>query len=172
MTDGQHAAHGAAHDTGHGARVAALERNLDRLSREVSELAETLGAESRLAGEEAVGAELLAGRELVAGLGIVWETAQQLGDVQVRQLELWLDDQLATLTHLPQQTLEGRGADVLRQHLRRRASHLSQGARQTLTILSRQSSRALAVMGSLWQPYLNVLRQDRASSRQPRPDRS
>lgn len=141
-------------------RLADTRHGFSRLSHEAEELAHSLEGESRLAGEEAVGAELLATRDLVAHLGIAWDTAEQLGDIYVRQLRLLADDFRTTAAQL----LPGEQRPPLRQvisaHLDRRLRHTGEGLEQGIEVCSRQSARACGSLLELWAPFLAVVRSD------------
>jgi hypothetical protein len=141
-------------------RLTDMRDNLDRLTHEAEELAQSLEDESQLAGEEAVGAELLMTRDLVAHLGIAWDTAEQLGDIYVRQLRLLADDYRITAVAL----LPGERRAPLRQvvsaHVDRRLRHASEGLEQGIEVFSRQTARACGSLLELWAPFLAVVRSD------------
>ena len=141
-------------------RLSAFKKDLDRLTREAEELAESYGAQSRLAGEEAVGAEILVSRDLVAHLGILWDTMEQLGDIAGRQARYFTDDYRATLGKL----LGGSGADnrgaALARLLENRLTHLAEGLEQGIEVMSAQSEKACEALFELWSPFFSVVRQD------------
>jgi len=139
-------------------RVAELEQKLDSLSEQVESLTGELGRNSRLAGEEALGAELLAARDLVAHFGIAWETAEQLGGVWRDQTRLCFEDYRRTVSRLASGTRAGPG--VMGEHIERRINHLADGAEQTARVLFRQSELAAASLTGLWAPLAGVIRRD------------
>jgi len=141
-------------------RLDTLRRNLDRLTEEAEELADSFERDRRLAGEEAVGAELLATRDLVAHLGIALDTATGLADVQARQLRLLLEDYAATWS-----SLQGNGGapepfSVLNDHVSRRLEHVTEGVNESIELISTQSERAWEALYRLWAPFAAVVRQD------------
>jgi hypothetical protein len=141
-----------------------LHHELDRLTHEVEELAASLDGETRLArrlaGEEAVGAELLATRDLVAHLGIAWDTAEQLGDIYVRQLRLLMDDYRTTAAALLSSEGLAPLPQVVNAHLDRRLRHAGEGLEQGIEVFSRQSAKACGSLLELWAPFLAVVRSD------------
>lgn len=137
-----------------------LRRDLDRLTRDAEELAESLGDESRLAGEETLGAELLAGREVSAQAGILWETAEQLGDLYLRQARLFANDHTATLRSLLDRSRRQSVTTVIGHHLDRRLRHNLDALAQGIDIMSTQSERTCQSISNLWAPFLAVVRRD------------
>ncbi|MDZ7669008.1 MAG: hypothetical protein U5Q16_06130 [Gammaproteobacteria bacterium] len=143
----------------------ALRRDLDRLTQEAEELAESVQGESRLAGEETLGAELLAGRELTAQAGILWETAEQLGELCLRQTRLFAEDHTATFRSLLDDSARHSLQTVIGRHLERRLRHNLTGLEQGIDILSTQSERTCQSVIHLWAPFLAVVRRDWAERR-------
>jgi len=142
-----------------------LRRDLDRLTREAEELAKSLQGQSRLTGEEALGAELLAGRELTAQAGIIWETAEQLGDLCLRQARLFAEDHTATLRSLLDTSARHSLQSVVGRHLERRLRHNLDGLEHFIGIMSTQSQRTCRSVIHLWAPFLAVVRRDWAERR-------
>lgn len=142
-------------------RASAFHKDLDRLAREVGKVR----TESRLAGEEAMGAELLATRDLVAHLGIAWETAEQLGDIASRQAQHFAEDHLKTLSQWLDGTAVRDPGTALGRHLERRLTHLTEGLQQSIEVASVQSEKTWQAMLTLWSPFFSVLRQDWAGQR-------
>ena len=140
-------------------RLSAFRKDLDRLAREAEALTESLGADSRLAREEAVGAEILATRDLMTHLGIVWDTVEQLGDLAGRQARLFVEDYLTTMSILLDGTAREQGA-VLGAHVERRLTHIAQGLDQSIEVLSTQSQKACDSLFRIWSPFFSVVRQD------------
>jgi hypothetical protein len=146
-------------------RLSAFRKDIDRLAREVEALSGSFDAEARLAGEEVVGAELLATRDLVAHLSILWETAEQMGDLYARQFRYWVDDNAETLSALVSGAVLRDGGTVLGNHLERRITHLGEGMTQSAELLISQSAKASETLFTLWKPFLAVLRADWAGRR-------
>lgn len=117
----------------------------------------------RIAGEEAVGAELLATRDLIAHVGIAWDTAEQMGDLAARQARYLLDDYLTCAAAMAGRS-DGDPAEQRRRafenHIERRVGHVVEGVEQTIELLSTQSERAWDALFQLWSPFLAVVRQD------------
>lgn len=143
----------------------ALRHNLDRLRREAEELAESLQGESRLAGEESLGAELLAGREMSAQAGILWETAEQLGDLCLRQARLFAEDHTATFRCLLDDSSRHSFQTMVGRHVERRLRHNLDGVAQGIDIMAAQSERTCQSIINLWAPFLAVVRKDWAERR-------
>jgi hypothetical protein len=141
-------------------RLETLRRNLDRLTREAEDLADTIERDRRLAGEEAVGAELLATRDLVAHLGIAWETLEGLGDLYARQARLLAGDYADTWKALTREGVSRSVHEVIGAHLERRVDHVTAGVNEGIELLSSQSERACHVLIRLWAPFTAVVRQD------------
>lgn len=141
-------------------QLSAFKKDLDRLAREVDELSGSMQAETRLAGEEAVGAELLASRELVAQLGIIWDTVEQLGDLYARQLRYWVDDHADTLSAVVSGSSARTAPAIIGAHVERRVAHVTEGLQQSARLLSSQSAKASDTLYHLWKPFLAVMRQD------------
>ncbi|MFU8816651.1 MAG: hypothetical protein ACNA7W_14980 [Pseudomonadales bacterium] len=146
-------------------RLSAFKKDLDRLAREVDELSGSMQAETRLAGEEAMGAELLASRELVAQLGILWDTAERFGDLYARQLRYCVADHASTWSALLGGAARGDAPAIIGEHVERRVIHLAEGVQQSAQLLSGQSAKASQTLYNLWKPFLAVLRQDWAGRR-------
>ena len=85
------------------------------------EAAGSLRRDARLAGEEALGAELLVSRELLAHLGIFHDTIEQLGDIGTRQARKLTSDYAATASDVISGQALINPAGVLAAHLTRRA---------------------------------------------------
>lgn len=139
-------------------RLDGLRRDLDRLTREADELADTLQQESRLAREESVGAEILATRDLVAHFGILWDTVDQLGNLAGRQARHFALDYAATLSELTRPA--GGAGTAVGNHLDRRLTHIAEGFGEALEVMSRQSEKACGAAFALWSPFFSVVRQD------------
>ena len=122
-----------------------------------------LGRDAKLAGEEALGAELLAGRELLAQAGIVFDTLEQMAGLANRQARHLAHDYLTTVSDLAR----GRGlaepAAVVTDHFTRRLAHLAEGCVEGATLLNAQSLRAYRVLQNVWLPFQRVIDQDWAS---------
>jgi hypothetical protein len=145
--------------------LSAFRKDLSRLTREVEDLSASLRADSRLVGEEAVGAELLASRNVVAQLSGLWDTAEQLGDLYVQQLRYWLEDHAETLSEAVRGTPARGGAGLLGRHLERRLAHITEGATAAGRLLSSQSAMASRTVWQLWKPFLDVMDRDWAGQR-------
>lgn len=141
-------------------RLQTLQRNLERLTREAEDLADTLEQDRRLAAEEAVGAELLATRDVVAHLGIAWDTLEGLGALYARQARLLADDYADTWKALTREGGPGRAPEVIGAHLERRVDHLTAGVNEGIELLSTQTGRACDALIRLWAPFTAVVRQD------------
>ena len=129
------------------------------VGRQAEDLIRSFEADSRLAREEVVGAELLFGRDLVANIGILWDTAEQLGDLCARQARHLVEDHLATLTTLASSRPEQVPA-VLSRHFERRLRHVGQGWAQGAHLLAAQSEKAGETLLRFWAPFAAVVRQD------------
>jgi len=149
-------------------RLETLRRNLDRLTREAEELAESFERDRRLAGEEAVGAELLATRDLVAHFGIAMDTATGLADVYFRQVRLAMEDYAATWSSLTATTAAAQPCDVLAEHVSRRVEHVTRGVNESIELVATQSERAWEALPRLWSPFAAVVRQDWSGSERRR----
>jgi hypothetical protein len=147
------------------AHLSAFRKDLSRLARELEDLSASLKAESRLAREEAIGAELLASRDLVGQLGSVWEAAEQLGDLYVQQVRYWVEDHAATLSA----AVAGGSADnarcLLGQHIERRIAHVTEGLTVSARLLAGQSATTSRTLFRLWKPFLDVMSRDWAGQR-------
>lgn len=139
------------------AQLAALRQDLERLGREARTLAGNARGRARLAGEEAVGAELLAGRDLVAHLGMVWSTLERFQDLSLRQARLLLEDHRATWESLLSGPRPGDLGGVMSDHFGRRARHLSEGVTQGLEVLSSQRAEACESLARIWAPFLAIV---------------
>jgi hypothetical protein len=147
------------------ATPSAFRKDLSRLAREVEDLSASLKAESRLAREEAIGAELLASRDLVGQLGNLLEAAEQLGDLYVQQLRYWVDDHAATLSALVAGGSADSGRCVIGQHFERRMAHVTEGLAISARVLARQSTASSHTLFHLWKPFLDVMSRDWSGQR-------
>jgi len=141
-------------------RLEILRRNLEQLTREAEELADTFEHDRHLAGEEAVGAELLATRDLVAHLGIALDTATGLADVYARQVRHLFEDCAATWSSLSGGQGSPQPLSALNDHLSRRVEHVTEGVNESIEVVSTQSERAREALHRLWAPFAAVVRQD------------
>lgn len=142
------------------ARLSALRSEVDRLTSEAEALAESLE-------QEAVGAELLASRDVLAGVGILWETAEQLSDLYVNQTRHLVSDHLTTWQALADRRREEGWQDVVGRHVERRVRHLAEGMEQGVNVLGRQSLHACDAVKRLWGPFFAVVRRDWSRADRP-----
>lgn len=128
----------------------------------LARMAENLEDDTRLAREEAVGAELLYTRDLIANLGIFWDTAEQLGDLCIRQVRQFAEDNMDTLSALLE-SHPGEVPNVVGRHLERRMRHVGQGFEESMRLLTAQYEKTGQTLFRIWTPFAAVVRQDWAS---------
>ncbi len=114
----------------------------------------TKKVDTRLIGEELLGAELLASRELAQGAGSILEALERGGAIQQRQLSYLFRDYATYVDDVVSNPLQWpRAAGAL---ARRRASHIGEGLQDTVTLLREE----LAPLSRAWRGFFEVLQQD------------
>jgi hypothetical protein len=120
---------------------------------------------ARLAGEEAIGAELLAGRELLALAGVLWSTAEGMTRLLADQGRFLVDDHRRHAEAWLSAPEPARAAEHVSDHVKRRLTHLAEGADQLNRLMFTQTREACRVLQAFWRPYLAVVREDWRSAR-------
>jgi hypothetical protein len=141
-------------------RPSAFSRNPEELVREAADASRTWGEESRLLRDEAMGAELLLTRELVEQWGILFEAAEGLNDLLVRQAGHFIEDHLATVRATMAQPGPHNCSDILVAHWRRRIEHLTEGGQACAALLQTESRKFGNALFGLWRPFATVLSRD------------
>lgn len=141
-------------------RETALGRSAGQIARDVEAIARTWSKESRLARDEAVGAELLLSRELIEQFGILFETADRLNDLALRQAGHALRDWTATIRHAAAEPGLHNCRDLAFDHLRRRIDHVTEGANELRSTVDSAARRLGDTVFALWRPFLTVLGRD------------
>jgi hypothetical protein len=141
-------------------RLSAFEKDVESLARDMEDLAHDLSEDSRLVGEEMVGAELLATRELVENLGIVWETLEAMNDLCVRQLSYLAADHGESWRMLVANPRLEQLPALAASHCQRRLEHLAQGVSEVSRLVVKSSDDAATILFSLWKPFFAVIDSD------------
>ncbi len=137
-------------------RISAFAKDVQRVAEEV----EHLGEDSRLVGEEVVGAEILLTKELTETIGIVWETAERASAIGAEQIRHLVEDHLATAREFSETPGLHNFLDLTVNHLSRRITHVSEGARAVADLVAEESRHLEDAVLSLWKPFLAVLNRD------------
>jgi hypothetical protein len=137
-------------------RISAFAKDVQRVAEEV----EHLGEDSRLVGEEVVGAEILLTKELTEKIGIVWETAERAGAIGTEQIRHFIEDYLATAREFSETPGLHNFLDLTLNHLGRRITHVSEGARAVADLVAEESGRLEDAVLGVWKPFLAVLNRD------------
>ena len=136
-------------------RISAFAKDVQRVAEEV----EHLGEDSRLVGEE-VGAEILLTKELTEKIGIVWETAERARAIGADQVRHLIEDHMETAREFSETPGLHNFLDLTLNHLSRRITHISEGARAVADLVAEESARLEDAVLGVWKPFLAVLDRD------------
>jgi hypothetical protein len=148
-------------------RPSAFTRSIEQVAHDIEAVAQTWAQESRLVRDEAMGAELLLTRELIEQFGIVFETADQLNDLFVRQAGYALRDYADTLRHAASEPGLHNCRDVAMGHLQRRIGHLVEGSDEFAALMRSGTGKLGDALFGLWRPFAAVLGRDWRGARTP-----
>lgn len=137
-------------------RITAFAKDVQRVAEEV----EHLGEDSRLVGEEVVGAEILLTKELTEKIGILWETAERASAIGTEQIRHLVEDYLATAREFSETPGLHNFFDLTANHLARRITHVSDGARAVAELVAEETGRLEEAVLGVWKPFLAVLNRD------------
>ena len=108
---------------------------------------------SRLIGEELLGAELLASRELAESAGSLWETLERGGQIQQQQLNLLCKDYLQYVEELANPFAVPQATARL---LQRRVTHVGDGWQAFGNLLQEE----FTPITRAWRSFFDVVKQD------------
>jgi len=141
-------------------RLTAFQKDVEALAHDVEELAQDFNEDSRLMGEEMMGAEILATRELIENLGIVWESLETMNDICVRQLNHLATDHATSIRELFAHPGLEQLPGVVAAHCQRRIEHIAEGVSEVSQLVVKSSDNAANVLFSLWKPFFGVINLD------------
>jgi len=148
-------------------RPSAFSRDLAELAQDLETVARSIGTETRLLRDEAMGAELVLTRELIEQWGVMIETADGLNDLLVRQAGHLLEDWLATLRQAASEPGQHNCRDLAIAHWQRRLEHLGEGGRDLYALVSAGSRKYADAAFAVWRPFVTVLGRDWNGPRAP-----
>lgn len=137
-------------------RISAFAKDVQRVAEEV----EHLGEDSKLVGEEVVGAEILLTKELTETIGILWDSAERAGAIGAQQVRHCVEDYLATAREFSETPGLHNFLDLTTNHLARRITHVSEGARAVADLVAEGTGRLEEAVVGVWKPFLAVLNRD------------
>lgn len=113
-----------------------------------------------LAGDEVVTAEFLATEGALEWMGAMLEDSQSLLAIGVRQWRYLFEDNLRTLEEGVRVSSLSELAELPRNHLERRMSHVGEGLLASQQLAMRSVQRSLEPWRNVWSPFLELLRRD------------
>jgi hypothetical protein len=140
--------------------LSAFQKDVEALAQDMEELAEDISEDSRLIGEEMVGAEILATRELIEYLGVTWETLDEMNDVFLRQLRHLAQDHADSAREFLADPGLAQFSAVVLSHCQRRIEHISEGVSQASHLVVRGGDNVTEVLFGLWKPFFAVINRD------------
>jgi len=148
-------------------RPSAFNRSVEQIAHEVQAVARSWSEESRLVRDEAMGAELLLSREIVEQFGILFESADRLNDLFLRQAGHLFRDFAATARHAAAEPGLHNCRDVAIDHWQRRIAHIAEGSSELTALLRSEGAKFGEALFGLWRPFAAVLDRDWQDSRRP-----
>jgi hypothetical protein len=140
--------------------AARLGEDARRMIDDAVRVGEDLERQVTLAGQEVVTAEYLATENLLEWVSGWAEDGASLLALNVRQWRYLMEDGLSTLEAAAAARSARELAEVPGSHLRRRAGHLREGFDDARALATRGLRRSTEPLGSLWRPFLAMLRND------------
>jgi len=150
-------------------RQSTFSRSIGQIGHDIEAVAQTWSAESRLVRDEAMGAELLLARELIEQFGVLFETADRLNDLFVRQTGHLLRDYAATLKHAAAEPGLHNCQDLVVTHWQRRIGHIAEGSDELSALVVSETRKWGDALFGLWRPFAAVVGRDWQTQR-PRSD--
>lgn len=137
-----------------------IRRDVHALSQDAGRLFGDVADQTRTIREEAAAAEFIATEEAIENVGSVLDALVQLSEIQREQMRVFFADQRETFSAFVQVRSPADLARVGFEHWSRRATHLTEGLRQTVDVLANESRSLTNTLVEIWTPFLDLLRRD------------
>lgn len=147
--------------------IESVNEDLDRLKRDVHALSQDAGrlfgdvaGQTRTLREETAAAEFIATEEALENVGTMLDAFMQLREIQQEQIRHFFADQRESFEAITRSRSPLDLARVVFDHWSRRTTHVSEGLKQTATVIAGESRALTNTLVEVWTPFVDLMRRD------------